>query len=113
MSWPDTAKRILDYNIMKNKIYGRKAYLKDSNMSDARLIFKSICKMMQTVKMNFKNDLKFMKDSWACSGCSLRDSQEHLLWCSAYAHLREGLSLDSDRDLESYYRNILRLRNEE
>jgi hypothetical protein len=36
------------------------------------------------------------------------DSQEHLLWCSSYAELRMGKNLVNEKDLVSYYRDILK-----
>ena len=98
---------------MKDENFEMKEYLTKSNMYNARLIFQSKCKMMKTVKMNFKNHPKYMQENWSCSGCSLRDSQEHLLWCSGYAHLRVGLDIKSDDDLAKYYRNIIKLRDDD
>ena len=91
--------------------------------------------MTPTMASNFKNDEKFRQAGWQCVGCSpvtepaasgtqsptpppgLRkiDSQEHLIICSSYADLREGLDLETDRDLVTYFKLVIerRLRNED
>ena len=82
-------------------------------MHDARLHF-SLRSRMFKCKMNFLNDPKYKSDQWRCDDC-LRcvDSQSHILYCSAYQHLREGKSLKSDQDIVDYFRNVLKLRLEE
>ena len=103
----------LDHSKLSNEKFETKEYLKIKNIHDSRLIFQSKTKMMKTVKMNFKNNPQFIKDNWSCSGCTRLDSQEHLLYCDGYAHLRDGLHLDSDEDLAVYYRKIIQIRNKE
>ena len=73
-------------------------------------MFSSKCKMLRTVKMNQKNNPKFMAQNWKCSECLNIDAQEHLLWCPGFAHLRTGKDLKSDKDLVSYYRSVIKLR---
>jgi hypothetical protein len=87
-----------------------KEYIKTNKIQDSRTLFQAKSKMMRSVKMNYKNHPEYLKTNWSCSGCSLVDSQEHLLWCDSYAHLREGLDLAKDDDLVRYYRKFLRIR---
>ena len=48
-----------------------------------------------------------------CDSCKRAiESQSHLLWCPAYQHLREGKSLDSDKDLTQYIINVLQYRDD-
>ena len=101
----------IDCNRLKDEEFEMKPYLKNSKLADARILFQSRCKMLSTVKMNFKNHPKYIQDAWICSGCTLMDSQEHLLWCSGYSQLRVGLDLGSDEDLAHYYRSIIRMRD--
>ena len=64
---------------------------------------------MLDTKMNFS--AKYEKELWKCdSGISAIESQSHLLFCPAYAHLREGKSLSDDQDLIEYIQNVLRIR---
>ena len=103
----------LDARKLSAEKFELKPYIKSNNLHDSRLIFQSRCKMMKTVKMNFKSNPKFIQEQWRCSGCLLLDSQEHLLSCAGYAHLRVGRDLDKDSDLVAYYRSIFKLRTDE
>ena len=103
----------MDYRELAEEKFEPKDYIRNSRLQDSRLLFQARCKMIKSVKMNFKNNPKFIQEHWSCPGCALVDSQEHLLWCSAYAHLREGLNLGDDGDLVGYYRNIMKLRKDE
>ena len=102
----------LDYKSFSEEKFELKSYFKDTGMYDARLYFQSRCKMLKSVKMNFKNHPPYLKDQWKCSGCSMVDSQEHLLWCPGYVTIRKGKDLSNNGDLVGYYREILRLRDE-
>ena len=67
---------------------------------------------MTEAKFNFKNDRTNRKDLWLCDSCEKAiESQSHLLWCPAYKNLREGKSLDSDKDLVTYIQSVLLLRD--
>ena len=100
----------LDYRKLSEEKFEMKEYIKTNKIQDSRTLFQAKSKMMRSVKMNYKNHPEYLKTNWSCSGCSLVDSQEHLLWCDSYAHLREGLDLAKDDDLVRYYRNFLRIR---
>ena len=95
--------------------------------------------MTLTAASHFKNDAKFRQAGWLCVGCpsvlqpgaspthSLTptptptpglakiDTQEHLMHCGGYSDLREGLDLETDRDLVTYFKLVIerRLRNED
>ena len=103
----------LDFRKLSTEKFEVKEYIKKNKIEDSRIIFQSKSKMMRTVKMNYKNNPKYIQANWSCSGCSLVDSMEHLLWCDSYSHLRVGLNLDNDNDLAGYYRNILKIRAED
>ena len=40
------------------------------------------------------------------------DSQSHIVWCPAYAELREGKDLNSDQDLVTYYHEVMKIRED-
>ena len=105
----------LDFKNYQQKSLRLRKYIKKNKIEDSRIIFQSKSKMMRTVKMNYKNNPKYIQANWSCSGCSQVDSMEHLLWCDAdsSSHLRVGLNLDNDNDLAGYYRNILKIRAED
>ena len=64
---------------------------------------------MLDVKMNRKNDPKYAQDLWKCDDCQSMDSQAHIVWCPAYATLREGKDLKSDADLVEYYQKVMKI----
>jgi len=106
----------IDFNSLSDNDFELKAYLKELNVTDARLKFKIVSQMTPGVKMNFQSDKKFAKDLWKCTDCSgssvlgRRDTQQHLIICPGYEAFREGRNLDNDSDLISYYKDILQHR---
>ena len=68
--------------------------------------------MSQTVQMNFRREKKFILNGWRCVSCYELDTQEHLIDCQGYKSLRIGKNLESDQDLVSYVRRIIKLRLE-
>ena len=90
----------------------RHEYLSSFHVRDARLLFKIRSKMVPTIQMNFPRDKSFASNLWTCSGCRLhRDTQTHVMSCDSYVHLRDGLDLKEDRDLITFFRNLLDCRN--
>ena len=66
---------------------------------------------MLNFKFNYKNDAKNLQELWNCDSCqSAIESQDHILWCPAYAELREGKSLESDEDLVKYFSSVMKIR---
>ena len=76
-------------------------------------MFKLRSNMLPTVQMNFMSESEFAANLWTCSGCTRRDSQEHLLTCPGYADLRVGKNLEVDSDLVAYYRDIVKRRQDQ
>ena len=68
-------------------------------------------KMTRTVQMNYKGDPGYTKNHWKCKDCFTPDTQEHVIRCPSYQHLRTGKDLSSDKDLVQYFGNVLRLRD--
>ena len=64
------------------------------------------------VKMNKKSDKKYANELWRCDFCQSIDSQAHIVWCPAFAPLREGKNLHDDEDLVDYFENVMKIRNE-
>ena len=87
-----------------------KPYLKELTMKDARLKFRLRCKMFNC-KMNHSSDPKNTQSLWKCDSCMVNiDTQSHILWCPAYAKLREGKSLDCDQDILDYFHKVMTIR---
>ena len=82
-----------------------KAYIKELNLHDARILFKHRSSMTQYVKFNYKNDSRNAKTLWKCE-CGKIDSESHLLCCSLYAKERENLNINDNNDLCKYLHNI-------
>ena len=65
---------------------------------------------MLKVKMNEKSNPVYAKQLWKCDACLSLDSQSHLMWCPAFATLREGLNVDNDLDVVHYLQNVFKIR---
>ena len=105
-------KELEKLEVMKDEAYERKTYLSDLNMNDARVLFRIRtrtikCKMNQSCSQATKASL------WKCQGCGKIDTQIHILYCPSYKHLRDGKSLYNDQDLVNYFREVLKLRDNE
>ena len=87
-----------------------KEYLKNLSMAEARMKFRLRVKMFPC-RMNFPSDPKNKTELFQCSSCSRNiDTQSHILWCEAYSKLREGKSLDNDKDIVAYFQKVLQIR---
>ena len=85
-------------------------YLKTLNLPEARLKFALKTKMTRTVQMNFKGDKKFALNKWQCNNCLLPDTQEHIVRCPTFEHLRLGKDLKCDKDLVLYFQKVIQIR---
>ena len=80
------------------------------NLYDARLKFEIRSKMVQNVAFNYSSDPKYSSQLWHCTHCDRMDSQTHILSCDSYQYLRTGKDLSCDRDLVTYFREVISLR---
>ena len=87
-----------------------KEYANNMNLRNARTMFR-IRSRMVNVKMNRKSDKKFASELWKCNYCLSIDSQSHIVWCPAFASLREGKNLNDDLDLVNYFQAVMRIRD--
>ena len=90
---------------------GVKQYLKKLNLPDARLRFALRSRMTQNVQMNFKGHPEYARNKWQCKSCKLPDTQEHILVCPAYKHLRSEKDLSKDNHITEYFRQVIRIRD--
>ena len=100
----------IDIDEMSKENFEMKKYMSQLTMHSARTKFALRTKMTKNVKMNFKNDPANKRTLWKCDDCSSIDSQEHILWCPAYGHLRIEKDLDNDKDLTWYFQQVLKSR---
>ena len=98
-------------NEIKNESFERKEYLKSKSIVDSRMTIRLRSKMFHA-KDNFKNKYINRKNGLSCESCNtgLIESQSHVLICTAYDKLREGLNLNQNNDIVKYYREVLLLR---
>ena len=93
-----------------------KPYFRNLSFKDAKLKFKLVSHMTPTIKMNFQSESKFSEKLWVCEACKpvkgfgFRDTQEHVMVCSAYTEFREGRNLQNDKDLVEYFACVLQQR---
>ena len=103
-------KKLVKLEEIREESYERKDYLKELRMDEARVKFKIRTRMVDC-KMNFSSDPRNKADLWRCDSCqSSVDTQSHILWCPSYSQLREGKSLDSDKDLVTYFSQVMKIR---
>ena len=76
--------------------FSRKDYMKDLDLQQARTKFKFRTSMTQHVKMNQKNNEQYAAELWKCEECGRQDTNLHLLSCSGYELMREGINLNCD-----------------
>ena len=89
-----------------------KEYLETMNLAEARTFFRIRTKMI-ICKMNQSSDRANKESLWRCEDCGYVDTQSHIIHCPAYKALREGKSLDSDGDVVAYFREVLKLREDD
>ena len=92
--------------------FGRKPYLKDLTLQQARTKFKFRTSMTQHVKMNQKSNDEYAAALWKCDECGLQDTNIHLLSCTGYKSMRENIDLKSDAQLCNYLHKIFLHRND-
>ena len=97
---------------LKNEGFGLKKYFDELNVTQTRIKFRLRANMTQ-VKFNFKNDSQSSRENWTCDSCeTCIESQSHIMWCEAYSHLRNGLNINSDKDLVKYVNSVMKIRHE-
>ena len=88
-----------------------KSYITEMKLREARTLFR-VRSSMIPVKMNMKSNTKYAQELWKCDDCMSMDSQSHILWCPAYAPLREGKTLSNDLDLVHYFQAVIKIRED-
>ena len=97
---------------LANEEFGRKPYLGNLSLQEARTMFKFRSSMTQHVKMNQKNNEEYSAALWKCEECGMQDTNSHLLSCVGYESLRDGKDLGCDKQLCQYLQKIFLLRND-
>ena len=97
-------------DVLKDESFGLKPYLTELNVEEARTTFRYRTKNTD-LKFNLRNKPEYASTNWQCNSCERAiETNSHVLWCPAYQNLREGKSLESDKDLAQYLMNVLKIR---
>ena len=94
---------------IENETCESKAYLKELDLSHARIKFKLRIRMLE-VKNNFKKE--HTHEGLECQGCQTSiDTQDHVLVCPFFSDLRQDLDLKNDKYLVHYYKKGMAFRD--
>ena len=97
---------------LKDEDCQRKNYMELKSLADVRSIFRVRTNMVEGFRGSFQNMHK--NTSLNCVGCGLEvDYQAHSMECPSYDDLREGLDMDKDQDLVTFFRKVMDRRSEE
>ena len=106
----------IDLVKFENDNHLKKLYLSNLSVADGRLKLRIVSSMTPKVKMNFQSDKAFSKILLKCENCSseseigVRDTQNHVILCPAFARLREGKTVSKDKDLVDYFTAVIQQR---
>ena len=97
----EMGKKMLD--LVADKTGYFKKYMKQNNIEESRTMFWYRTKMLE-FKENMKD--RYGRDNLGCEACSSMEveSQSHVLPCSAYDDLCEGLDLEKDPNVTAHFR---------
>ena len=81
-------------------------YMQSKSLETTRMAYRIRCKMVKSIKMNFKNSYRNLK----CENCDTEslDSQDHAIRCAALEEQRRGLELHKIEDLVEFFHWILK-----
>ena len=86
-----------------------KTYMGNKSLKQVRDIFRVRTHMVEGFKANFKNMYKGQDTN--CDACrQASDSQCHALVCKAYDDLREGMDINKDADLVTFFKKVMERR---
>ena len=108
----------LDYFQLKEEEFEPKSYLRNLNIHDARMKYRTRINLVPGLKFHYKSDKRFRESMWSCPLCEKLgdnynlDNLSHTLACPFLADLREQRDLEDDRQLCEYVREALRRRED-
>ena len=81
-------------------------YMKEKAIEKAGSAYRIRTKMVQRVKMNFKN---MHKENLGCEYCEAEfETQEHVMVCEKWEEQRRGLDLYRMSDMVTFFNNVLK-----
>ena len=89
-----------------------KQYFKEKSLSATREMFR-IRTNMNELKGNFKHSKKNLKTGVLCVACGLEEEvNSHVLDCPMYVDLKQGKDFSENRDLVTFFREVMARREE-
>ena len=94
------------------------------SVADSHFKFKLKSRVTAKVANNYHNDRRYRAIGYRCIGC-LRDppiteqhelsldTEEHIIGCLSYAHLRTNKQMDKDEHVIEYFRQVIAQREED
>ena len=114
----------IDIDSFSSEPFEVQPYFKQLNVPDSRFKFKLKSRVTAKIANNCHNDKRFKAIGYRCIGC-LRDqpirenheisldTEEHILNCNSYSHLRLNKQMDRDTHIIEYFRQVIALREED
>ena len=114
----------IDIDSFSSEAFGVQSYFKQLSVSDSRFKFRLKSRVTAKVANNYHNDKRFKAIGYRCIGC-LRDqpirddfeisldTEEHILNCNSYSHLRLNKQMDIDTHVIEYFRQVIALREKD
>ena len=97
---------------LRDEIVKGNEYFFKLSLHDVRNILKFRMEMYNS-KIDFKQNAEFKKENYLCDSCETQtDENTHVLFCSSYQKLREGLDINNDSHLAWYLQQVLEIRTE-
>ena len=88
-----------------------KEYMNLKSLAEVRNIFRVRTNMVEGFRGSFK--AMFRNTNLDCVGCGIEvDYQAHSMECPAYVDLKDGLDMEKDQDLVTFFRLVMERRSE-
>ena len=92
--------------------FSLKSYYNEKSLVKTREIFR-IRTNMNELKGNFKNDSKYKHGGVMCVACGTEEEvNTHVMVCSHYEDLRQGLNFSKNEDLVRFFRGVMARRED-
>ena len=81
-------------------------YMENKSLDNVRMAYRIRCKMVKTIKENFKNSYSDL----TCDRCEAGsiESQSHAVMCPGWEEQRQGLELNNIKDMVVFFTRILK-----
>ena len=92
--------------------FSLKSYFKEKSVAVTREVFR-VRTNMNELRGNFKHDTKYKNTGVSCVACGTEEEvNTHVMVCSHYEDLRQGLDFSNNRDLVKFMRGVMSRRED-